>query len=471
MNPDQRRQRMLESLPLLLQEGANIGELFHALARVLSGPPEDGGMEYGLTRLLRSRWFRLARGWSGADAPAASELGRIGALYGFPPAHAAPEAFRRRLAEFIAIHREGLTTAPALLRLVALVYGAETTPQISWHPSEPAIRARFPGAQFARAAFQAFAGGELGTVVVELHDNPSAPSTARFSDIDAKDRLTVTNNGLDPATPELSLTPRDKPALSPVFIQINTGLRLIFVGVVPVGKTLTLREGLPPLLRGVPPPPPPVLLSNPHVFNPSFFMNAAGVGARFTVRERFRMPTLAPGESTWRYDVMGLSELGALLDGWKPKDGVVLADAVPKAPHADLGLRWDETVPASFALRIPADRVPRAFVDPVSGAPDLPALLRELEWALEYGRAARAAAPGCRPPDDPSLPHVQEYVTVTDEPSMRAELRLAEAEKVQESAPSPVPGIALKDTLPPTADPLKFGGLFDITPFDTSVFR
>lgn len=467
MNPDQRRQRMLESLPLLLQEGANIGELFHALARVLSGPPEDGGMEHGITRLLRSRWYRLARGWTGDHEPAASELGRIGALYGFPPSrHTAPDAFRRRLAEFIAIHREGLTTAPALLRLVALVYGAETTPEISWHASEPAIRARFAGAQFARATFKAFAGGELGTVVVELHDNPSAPSDARFSDIGPEQRLTVTNNGLDPATPELSLTPRDKPALSPVFIQLNTGLRLIFVGTVPVGKTLTLREGLPPLLDGVPQPDSPVLLSNPHVFNSAFFMNAAGVGARFTVRERFRMPTLAPGESTWRYDVMGLSELSALLDGWKPKDGQVLADPVPKAPHADLRLRWDETVPASFALRIPADRVPRAFVDPATGAPDLPALVRELEWALQYGRAA-----GVRARVELALPHVHEYVTLSDEPSIRAELRLAEAEKVQESAPSPVPGIALKDTLPPTADPLKFGGLFDITPFNTSVFR
>ena len=62
MNPEQCQRRMLAALPLLLQDGANIGELFGALARVLSGTPEDAGMEYGVTRVLRSRWHPLADG-------------------------------------------------------------------------------------------------------------------------------------------------------------------------------------------------------------------------------------------------------------------------------------------------------------------------------------------------------------------------------------------------------------------------
>ena len=468
MNPDQRQRQMLASLPLLLQEGANVGELYKALARVLSGEPEDGGMEHGITRLLRSRWYRFAQGWTGDQTPAASELGRIGALYGFAPAgHAAPDAFRRRLAEFIAIHREGLTTTSAVLRLVALVYMAEATPRITWHPADAKVRARFPGAEFARATFTALAGGELGEVAVELHENPSSPSVARFTDINAQRRLTVVNAGLDPATPELRLRPRGGHALSPVFINMSTGLRLIFVGVVPKDTTLTLREGLPPLLDGVPRPECPVLLSNPFTFNaPNAKFTSNNVGARFSIREKFRMPLLNPGESAWRYDVMSQSELGALVDpDFKPKDGLP-ADPVPKAPNADLELRWDETLPAAFTLRIPADRVPAVFLDPATGVPDLPALVRELEWALCYGRAA-----GVRSRVELALPHVHEELELAETLTMRADLRNAETEQLAESAPSPVPGVALKDTLTPPDDPLKFGGIFDTTPFDTSLFK
>ena len=61
MNREQRQRQMLASLPLLLQEGANLGELCSHLARMMSGEPDDCAIEYGVSRLLRSRWHSLAQ--------------------------------------------------------------------------------------------------------------------------------------------------------------------------------------------------------------------------------------------------------------------------------------------------------------------------------------------------------------------------------------------------------------------------
>lgn len=460
MNRDQRRRRMLASLPLLLQEGANIGDLFAALARVLSGEVEDGGMEHGLTRLLRSRWHGLARGWSPEDpaAPASSELGRVAALYGFAPTHdETAAAFRRRLVEFIAIHRDGLTTVPAILRLVALVYQAEASPTITWDDD----------GRLARADFVALAGGERSPIRVELQENPRDPSVARFTAVSPARRMIVTNAGLDPAVPEIRLRPIATPARAPVIIHSGSGLRLIFVGVVAAGQTLTLRHRQPPLLDGVPQPASPVLLTNPFVFDgaTSRFGGKDGgkdsVGARFSVASRdASLPTLEPGESGWTYDVMSRSELAAFLGPWPELAALAdKADPVPKAPDADIELRWDESAPASIALRVPADRVPATF------AGDLGAFVRALEWALAYGRAA-----GIRTRVELALPHVHERLELGDEPSVRVDAGFAEAESIKESAPPPAPGIGLKDTLTPPTDALSFGGLFDTTPFDTSLF-
>ncbi|MEO8656092.1 MAG: helix-turn-helix transcriptional regulator, partial [Ramlibacter sp.] len=52
--------------------------------------------------------------------------------------------------------------------------------------------------------------------------SPKAPATSR---------LTVTNGGLDPAIPEIRLRPQDGDARVPVFIDIASGQRLIYVGI------------------------------------------------------------------------------------------------------------------------------------------------------------------------------------------------------------------------------------------------
>jgi hypothetical protein len=457
VNREQRQRQMLASLPLMLQEGASIGELFAALARMLSGEPEDGGVEYGITRLLRSRWHRLAQGWSEPEAAArdASELGRLGALFGFPPARGEQvDPFRRRLREFVAIHRAGLTTTPAILRLVALVYQAEATPVITWDTDGRVAQAEF----VARGP-----SGEPGPVVVELIDNPTATAISRFTAVPAGHRLVVHNAGLDPAIPEIRLRPVAAPAKVPVFIHAESGLRLIYVGVVAAGKTLTLRHQRPPLIDGVPQVDVPVLLTNPFTFDApnARFAGPDEPGARYSVAQRdATLPTLEPGESAWTYDAMARDELAAFLGAWPPLVPLAKqADVVPSAPVADIELRWDEAVPASIALRIPADHVPDAF------AGDLAAFVRELEWALGYGRAA-----GVRTRVELAMPHVHERLEIVDELTILATGSFAEAETIVEFAPAPTPGIGLKDTLDEPADALSFGGIFDITPFETSLF-
>ncbi|MBK7828163.1 hypothetical protein [Nannocystis sp.] len=466
MNREQRQRQMLASLPLLLQEGANLGELCSHLARMMSGEPDDCAIEYGVSRLLRSRWHSLAQGWRTPtpEARAASELGRIGALFGFPPARAEQvDAFRRRLVEFVAIHRAGLTTAPAILRLVALVYQAEATPTITWNIADRSARATF----MARGP-----GGERREVRVDLIDNPSAPSSVHFAKVPANRRLTVTNGGLDPALPELRLRPQSGPARVPVFIHSDSGLRLIYVGVVKDGDTLTLRHRRPALINGIPQPGTPVLLTNPFVFDgeTSRFTGPDHVGARFSVAERdSSMPSLVPGESTWIYNAMARNELAAFLSPWPNLVKLAtLADEVPAAPDADIELRWDESVPASVALRVPADHVPHAFEIEGELGPErrLAAFVRELEWALNYGRAA-----GIRARVELALPQVSEALELSDALGLRVDLPLAEAQPIGEVVPAPTAGIHIVETLPETNDPLYFGGLFDTTLFETSLFQ
>lgn len=490
MNVEQRQRQMLASLPLLLQGGANIGELCRHIARTLSGEPEDCALEYGITRLLRSRWHSMAQGWSEPvpELRQGSELGRIGALFGFPPARGEQvEAFRRRLVEFIAIHRAGLTTASAILRLVALVYQAEDRPAITWVDDPPRTT------RIARAAFMAAGpGGERREVNVDLLDNPTAPNSVHFAQVPAASRLTVTNMGLDPAIPEIRLHPLGKPARAPMFVHSATGLRLIYVGVVKPDETLTLRNARPPLINGIPQSDAtPVLLTNPFVFDgeSSRFAGPGLEGARFSVaslqgkrslaNEAEPIMLLAPGESTWIYDAIGQDELKAFLapfyDLNQPTEVAALdklvtsvADPVPAAPTADIELEWDESVPASFALRVPADHVPHVFE--LDGESDpgkrLGAFVRELEWALNYGRAA-----GIRARVELALPHVSESLDLGDAHTTTVEVSLAEQQPIGEDLPPPTPGVHIDESLPEIADPLFFGGHFNETLFDTSLFN
>lgn len=452
MTPAQRQARLLATLPLLLQEGANVRELLAVLARVLSGEPGDGGMEYGVTRVLRSRWHPLAAGWAEPvlGVMLQSELARLAALFGFPPYNdERDDRFRRRLLEFIAVHRAGLTTASAILRLVALVYDAEDPPVITWDDH----------GRVAVAELRARDGqGQLRDLHVELIENPSAEAAADFGAVEGGRTMLVHNAGLDPAIPEIRLHPgKDTgPAHVPVLRHMNTGLHLIYVGVVPAGQTLTLRHRLPPLIGGVPQTA-PVLLSNPFTFDAptTLFDNATfSTAARDST-----LPALAPGETTWRYDTLDRGELAAFLSAWPDLLGLhTLALPAKASPPADLHFRWREAVPAALALRVPADFVSRHF-------PDLSAQVRWLERALDYGRAA-----GVRARVELALPYIRERLDVSDDLSFAPDVAFADHQPIAELAPPPAIGILLVDALPPTAESLTFDGHFDATYFDTSLF-
>lgn len=476
MTPAQRQARLLAALPLLLQEGANTRELLAALARVLSGEPDEGGLEYGVTRVLRSRWHALAAGWAKPDLGdiLGSELARLGALFGFPPYNdEAPDRYRRRLVEFIAIHRSGLTTAAAVLRLVALVYDAEEPPTLTWEPGryapaqDEAGRATWePCGRVVTAKLRARdVAGELREVHVELVDNPSAPASAEFRAAPPGATLIVRNAGLDRAIPEIRLTPAAD-ARAPVLKHLNTGLHLIYVGVVKKGQTLTLRNQLPPLIDGVPQPA-PVILTNPFTFDAPTSLFEHAVFS--TARRDSTLPALDPGETTWRYDTLTPDELAAFLSAWPALVPLAALAASPRAtPPADLSFRWRETIPASFALRVPADFVSQHFFN-VDGEgvrrPDLSAQVRWLERALAYTRAA-----GVRARVELALPYIRERLSVADALSFEASVSRGEALPIDERAPPPEIGILLTDHLPEAAEELSFSGHYDATYFDTSLF-
>ena len=48
---------------------------------------------------------------------------------------------------------------------------------------------------------------------------------------------------------------------------------------------------------------------------------------------------------------------------------------------------------------------------------------------------------------------------------------MREDQKISEYAPAPTTGIHIDESLPPISDPLAFGGLYDATLFDTSLFQ
>jgi hypothetical protein len=452
VTPEQRQRRMLAVLPLLLQEGRRVGDLFGLLARVLSGEREDGGMEYGVTRVLRSRWHALADGWGrpGQMNMSQSELARLGALFGFAPAKGeTDDRFRRRLLEFVAVHRAGLTTAPAILRLIALAYEAEDAPDITWTSN-------------GRGASATFSARDSGGVVrdgirVELVENPTAASDARFSAIAGDTTVLVRNGGLDACTLTIDLIARDAPVHAPALRHAESGEYVIYAGVVPAGQTLTLRYMLPPLLDGIPQDV-PVLMTNPTVFDgPDVKFDAALFSS---AKRDSTLPLLVPGDNRWHYDTLTELELLAFLAAW-PGLTPLAKQALPQKVATSVGLefRWRETVPATFALRVPADFVPLSF------AGDLSAFVRELERVIDYGRAT-----GIRARVELALPHVEERLTLSDSLSFETVTYFADDQPIDEQAPPPEIGILLFDKLPEPGESLVFEGHFNATYFDTSIF-
>jgi hypothetical protein len=454
MTPEQRARRMVGSLPLPLQGGANIAWLFRALGGELEV------MERGITRLMRSRWYTLAEGFPEGATPAeqsASELARLAELFDLHPAHGERAGyFRRHLAEFLALHATGLTTAPAILQLVSFVYLADQPPEILWE------------GDVAVGLFTVTReDGTKRRIRVELEDNPPTAAAARFLQVGQGQRLLTANGGLETAQVErISLTAPQAEIAVPILTHVESSLDVLYVGRIPAGKTLTLRHGLAPLLDGVPAEG-TVILASPTRFVDALTVNRRSrfnaPDARFSVFTPDRqLPTLPPGETHWRYDTLDRKELAAYLSGWPDVKAAVGNALAPKAtPPLDIDLRWTEITPAAFSLRIPVDHVPARFPE------GLPGLIRELAAALRYGRAA-----GVRTRIELTLPMPAEIVTVQEGPAqMEVSARFAEALPVQDALTSFGPSIEFREQVEEPKEHLSWSGYFNATRFNTSRFQ
>lgn len=466
MTPDQRARRMVGYLPPVLQTGARVNLFFQTLAQEL------GEMERLLTGLMRSRWYLLARGFGTDDSledKAGSELGQLGALYGLEPRRGeSADYFRGRIATLLELHRTGLSSAPALLRLVSLVYMAQQPPRIFWEGPLAVGEFLVPTDT-----------GRTTSIRVTLADNPSMPGVARFRDIAGGQRLSTFNKGLDEDIPEISLTASGGDISIPVLHHLESGLDVLFLGRVPKGQTLKLRDGRTPQLDGRPVKDIPILLANPTRFSDKDDLERRSrfnEGARFALFDQSqRLPVLQLGDSHWSYDTLSRAELSAYLQGTPGleqalKAALALALETKATPRATVEFTWNERARATFALRIPAHYVPpRLQVPDQEGqVPGLPGLVRELVAALNYGRAA-----GVRFLIEFTLPGLTETVTVRDDlPFMELESSFKEKVELQEGVPFLGPVVSFTEQVPePDDSRLSWSGYFDHTRFDSSRFQ
>ncbi|MFP2908399.1 hypothetical protein ACLESD_25770 [Pyxidicoccus sp. 3LFB2] len=462
MTPEQRARRMVGYLPPVLQGGTRLNLFFSTLAAEL------GRMETGLTRLMRSRWYTLARGFGVEDSlegKGASELGRLGELYNLQPRRGEPDAyFRQHLAALVELHRTGLGSAPALLRLVSLVYLAQQPPQLLWE-----------GATAVGHFTVRKADGTWRSLRIELDDNPPTAQAAQFRNVMPGQQLLTANGGLETAVPEISLTATEADIAVPILRHKESGLDLFFLGLVPKGGTLTLRNDRPPAIDGRPAKE-PLILAHPTRFSsrddvgPLTRFDAPGT--RFSVfEENKRLPELVPGESHWSYDTLVRGEIRSYLLGWSEarlKEAEAQARVTRATPRADLRFDWTESTPATCVLRIPADYVPPHLMEPDAEGqvPGLPGLVRELAAALAYGRAA-----GVRTRIELTLPMPPEVVSVEEGPA-RQEVSLSFPETLEPKDALTDFGytIQLSDQLPEPQEELAWDGVFGATRFNTSRF-
>lgn len=458
MTPAARARRLLGHLPLVLQGGKNLATLLGVLAAEMTRA------EDGVTRLMRSRWYALARGWDNRDAEidvkVASELGSLAALFGLEPAAGeTTEQFRRRLRDVILLHRAGLTSAAAILEMAANVYLPEARPKFTWTDDSTCV-----------ADFSVDEPDGPRPVRLAVVDNPKQPARTAGA-LAPRETLTVRNFGLDAATPEIVLTaPPAADVAVPVLTQVETDLRVIWVGRLRAGDQLTLRHHQLPLVNGRPVSA-PVIVVNPYAFDEpseSVFWLAKTIknklvtrGARFSVFTRnSELPRLPTGDCNFRFDVLPLDVLARYLAFWPDKDALLTPDlAAPPPPSVGLELRWTEAAAASFALRVPAEYVPWHFKG------DQPRLLRALQQVLDEGAAAGVAAHL-----ELVMPGMAEALDVRDAVAVGVAMRDAEALTVDERFRPGGPVITLKDHIAAPEELLRTTGFFDETMFDTSLF-
>ena len=480
--------RLEERLPRVMQGGPQMAALFEALGQ------EMVRMACGATFLMRSRWQGLAKGWidPGADLDAVekqdTELGRIGTLFGLQPERDESEPqFRRRMLDFVRIHCDGLGSAPALLRLAALVYRAEDAPKITWREES------------ALAEFNVADGTSgIRCLTLELRDNPVKTVEAVFKDVTAetketkKTRLTVTNYGLDAAMPTIELTATKSAVAVPMLTHEETGTSILYVGRVPQGMHLCLRNGKSPLIGGFLRNEAPLQYSRydeTRFDTPTDRIEArfadidletadimlVGHGFRFD-EFRFHAPTdthkgqfasfgsdldfplLPPGESRWSYRTLSRTELVSYLVDRDDAESLLQYALVEEdSPPVDLKFSWQERVPACFLLRIPGDYVP-PFME------NLGELEQALNRALEYGRAA-----GIKARLEVYIPFSEQPLEVRDHLGIHTRTALREDHDIWEKMVPPAMRMELEERID-AGDRFGTSGIYDNTHLDQATF-
>ena len=399
-------QRLQERLPRVMRGGP--GTKLHNLLDVIGG--EMVQMAQGATWLMRSRWIGLARGWSNPEDDLEqkhqTDLASIGRLLGcLPRAMESTLQFRRRLLEFVAIHREGLGTARSLLRLVALVCGAEHPPKIT--VEEDLILAEFE------------VRGEDGLenkLRLELLDNPPHDNRIHLPDVESQSGVDIENQGIHAVFPQIDIKATEKDVAVPMLFNRQTGQMVMYVGQVPKGSRLTLEEGAPPKLDGVPRE---EFLQTYARFDQDYFRpQSSDVGARFALsdmdaedkvlfgyafqfdRARFyspdaeyptvfaefdekqKFPQLPPGESSWEYTTLQPDQPDHYLKDLQNREIIRCHALKQPAPKVALTFSWRERLAACFSLRI----IPNDYKPPFMQ--DRKELEQAVRRALTYGKAA-----------------------------------------------------------------------------------
>lgn len=466
MSADQRRRRMVGYLPPVLQSGTKLNLFFSTLAQELEQ------MEGGLTRLMRSRWHALARGFPVEESlanKADSELGQLAALYNLLPRRGeSADYLRQRVATVVELHRTGMASARALLRLVSLVYMARQPPVITWEGKLAVGLFSVPRTD-----------GTYRTIRVELEDNPPTPSSASFRNVSGGQRLIATNGGLHVASPAISLKATEKEIAVPVFRHEQSGLDLIFLGRVPLNSTLTLRDERAAFIDGIPVDPVknPVIRTHPTRFSaltdPGVVTRFDAPESRFSVFEEDQhVPDLALGENHWRYDTLDQQQVHSYLTSWsQTRRDAAVAWALPvrATPRADVRLDWTEITPATCTLTIPVDYIPPHLQVPNEDqvVPGLPGLVKELMRALEYGRCA-----GVRTRIEFTLPLPPEALVASEGPlRMEVDTSLTEKLEPKDALTSFGSTIELHEQFPDPQEKLAWDGVFSATRFDTSRFQ
>lgn len=406
---------MLARLPLAWQQGP----VFRGFVGELGA--ELGFAELGLLRLLRSRHLALAAGWTeverleaeeraralGQDPDAAalsvagaSELGRLAALLNLAPDPGeTARDFRLRVRNFLAIHREGLGSARAVLQLAAAELRAPRLPEPL--PAGENLERMIVPITDAR--------GARSSIRLELEDFPEHRQSLEVElGVGVVQRFTVSS--VRPVVPELKICPLDGEIESP-WASLGEGA-FLYLGTLPRGSTLHLRDQQTPLLDGRPAPAPVLTLLGGGLDRSSYGATQFATGTLGV-----RIPPIPDGEPTVRVESAPKALIEALVGDLDPEAwrldserfddpaarfslsaaqgpgaryaGGATALAAEPTGHAartvSVRLSWVAREPACFALHFPVNPLPIRFRDDLD-------LARALGRAVEYGRAAGVRA-------------------------------------------------------------------------------